>query len=128
MQTSPKYKFTSVDEYIATFSPAVKEKLEQIRAVIKRAAPNAQEVISYNMPAYKQHGVLVYFAAAKAHIGFYPTGSPIVVFKKELEAYKTSKGAIQFPISGPIPTVLVADIVTYRAQEDLEKAARKKKK
>jgi uncharacterized protein YdhG (YjbR/CyaY superfamily) len=125
---TPKYKFTSVDEYISTFEPAVQAKLELLRQTIMQAAPNAQEVISYNMPAYKQNGVLVYFAAYKNHIGFYPTSSPMVVFKDVLTAYKTSKGAIQFPMDSPIPKNLVTDIVVYRIQDDLEKAARKKKK
>jgi len=86
------------------------------------------EVISYGMPAYKANGVLVYFAANKQHIGFYPTASPIVVFKDELTNYKTSKGTIQFPIKSGIPAALVKKIVEYRVQEDEMKALAKKSK
>ncbi|MES2616672.1 MAG: DUF1801 domain-containing protein [Bacteroidota bacterium] len=121
-------KFTTVDEYLATVPQDVRAMLETLRATIKKAAPKAQEVISYNMPAYKQHGVLVYFAAGKNHIGFYPTGSPVAVFKEELKDYKTSKGAIQFPLDKAIPKALVTAIVKYRIKEDLEYQALKKLK
>lgn len=121
-------KFKSVDEYIATIPENVKPALEQLRKAIRQAAPKAEEVISYNMPAYKQNSVLVYFAAAKEHIGFYPTSSPIVAFKDALAAYKTSKGAIQFPIEKSIPLKLVKDIVKYRIAEDAAKAEAKAKK
>ena len=121
-------KFTTVEEYMASIPAEAIARAEEIREVIKKAAPKATEVISYNMPAYRQHGVLVYFAAAKAHIGFYPTGSPVAVFKDELTQYKTSKGAIQFPLDKPIPKALVKKIVQYRIAEDAEKAATKKAK
>lgn len=124
----PKINFTSIDEYIAYYPPNIQPILEELRTIIKQAAPQAKEVISYNMPAFKQHGVLVYFAAYKGHIGFYPTASPIVVFKNELSSYKTSKGAIQFPIDNPLPKKLIQDIVIYRLSEDIEKAQLKKKK
>lgn len=102
--------------------------LESIRKAIQQAAPAATECISYNMPAYRQHGVLVYFAGYKNHIGFYPTSSPIKIFAEELKAYKTSKGAIQFPLNKPIPAALVKKIVKYRMEEDAVKALGKKKK
>lgn len=123
-----KTTFRSVDEYIAEFSPEIRELLETIRLTIMEAAPQAEEVISYNMPAYRQNGILVYFAAGKEHIGFYPTPGPIVYFRDELKGYKTSKGAIQFPIEKNIPKGLVRKIVKYRIKEDTEKAASKKKK
>ena len=85
-------------------------------------------MISYNMPAFKLHGVLVYYAAYKSHIGFYPTASPMKAFKEELADYKTSKGAIQFPIEKAIPTNLVKKIVKFRINENLEKARLKGEK
>lgn len=94
--------------------------METIRAAIKKAAPKSTEVISYGMPAFKQNKVLVYFAAGKNHIGFYPTPNPIIIFSKELEGYKTSKGAIQFPLDKKIPLNLVSKITKFRVKEDLE--------
>lgn len=121
-------KFKTIDEYHGTLPEEIIAKVEELRKTIKQAAPKATEVISYNMPAFKQNGVLVYYAAYKGHIGFYPTSSPITAFATELKAYKTSKGAIQFPIDKPIPKTLVRDIVKYRVAQDEEKAGLKKKK
>ncbi|MBS1772158.1 MAG: DUF1801 domain-containing protein [Bacteroidetes bacterium] len=121
-------KFTTIDEYHALAPKAVRDIMDDMRATIKQAAPKATEVISYNMPAFKQNGVLVYYAAAKEHIGFYPTSAPIVVFKEELAKYKTSKGAIQFPLDKPLPKTLIKKIVKYRIAEDEAKALAKKKK
>lgn len=118
-------KYTTVDEYIASFPPDVQALLNEMRTLVTQAAPKATEVISYNMPAIKQNSVLVYYAAAKEHIGFYPTASPIIAFADALGKYKTSKGAIQFPTDKPIPKKLVKDIVKYRLAEDAEKAANK---
>ena len=112
--------FTSIQEYIDVFPPDVQKKLQQIRAAIKKAAPKSVEVISYGMPAFKQNKVLVYFAVSKNHIGFYPTPNPIKVFSKELESYKTSKGAIQFPLDKKIPLALISKITKFRVKEDLE--------
>lgn len=123
-----KATYNSVDEYINAQPENIKSLLEELRQIIKQTVPSAKEVISYGMPAYKANGVLVYFAANKQHIGFYPTASPIVVFKDELTAYKTSKGAIQFPIKSGIPATLVKKIVEYRVQEDEMKALAKKSK
>lgn len=123
-----KMLYNSVDEYIAAQPENVKDLLEELRQIIKQAAPTASEVISYGMPAYKLNGVLVYFAANKQHIGFYPTASPILVFKDELTGYKTSKGAIQFPIKNGIPATLVTKIVEYRANEDEVRTMAKKEK
>jgi uncharacterized protein YdhG (YjbR/CyaY superfamily) len=127
MNTSKKI-FFGTDEYISEFPPDVQKILNQIRAAIKKAAPKATEVISYGMPAFKQNKVLVYFAAGKNHIGFYPTPNPIVFFSKELAAYKTSKGAIQFPYTEPLPLKLISKIVKYRVAEDLEISSKKKSK
>lgn len=111
--------FTGIEEYISEFPSDVQKILNQIRATIKKAAPKATEVISYGMPAFKQNKVLVYFAVGKNHIGFYPTPNPIKIFSKELEAYKTSKGAIQFPLDIKIPLTLILKITKFRVKEDL---------
>src|SRR6187402_1680178 len=91
-------KFKTIGEYHSNFTGEVRRKLDQLRKAIRSVAPKAEEVISYNMPAFRQHKVLVYYAASKEHIGFYPTPNPILVFKNELKDFKTSKGAIQFPM------------------------------
>lgn len=111
---------TSIQEYIEGFPPDVQKILQHIRTAIKKAAPKASEVISYGMPVFKLNKVLVYFAAGKNHIGFYPTPNPIKVFSKELEGYKTSKGAIQFPLDKKIPLTLISKITKFRVREDLE--------
>jgi uncharacterized protein YdhG (YjbR/CyaY superfamily) len=128
MDLSPKKTFTTIDQYHAFYPAPVRAKMETLRQAIVQAAPKAQEVISYNMPAFRQNGVLVYYAANKAHIGFYPTPTPIQVFKDALKDYVTSKGAIQFPLDKAIPITLVKKIVKLRVLEDQEKAAAKKKK
>ena len=120
--------YASFEEYLSQFPKDLQIILLQIRAAIKKAAPKATEVISYGMPAFKQNKVLVYFAAGKNHIGFYPTPNPIVFFSKELAAYKTSKGAIQFPYTEPLPLKLISKIVKYRVAEDLEISSKKKSK
>ena len=94
--------------------------LEKMRQAIKSVAPDAEEVISYQMPAFRYHGMLVYFAAYKNHIGFYPTASGIAAFKKELAIYKTSTGAVQFPIDAKLPLCLITKIVKYRVKENSE--------
>lgn len=120
-------KFSSVEEYFASHPADVQAILQEMRDIIRQAAPKAQEVISYNMPAFKVHSVLVYYAAAKEHLGFYPTAAPIRVFADELAKYKTSKGAIQFPLDKPIPKTLVKKIVKYRLEEDEARARARKK-
>ncbi len=114
-------KFQNIDEYISTFPKDIQKILQQIRETIHKAAPKAEEVISYQMPAFKQNRVLVYFAAFNNHIGFFPTAKPIVVFKDELANYKTSKGSIQLPLDKPMPLSLIRKIVKYKVKEDLEK-------
>lgn len=121
-------KPSSVEEYLSWCSPEVREKLEQMRATILKAIPKAKEVISYHMPAYKTTEVLVYFAAAKKHIGFYPTNSGVSEFKKELKKYVTSTGAIQFPLDKPLPLDLIMAISQFRFLEAEEKAKLKKQK
>ena len=120
-------KFKTVDEYFSAFPPKTRNILKGLRKTIREVAPQAEELISYNMPAFKLHGMLVYYAAYDRHIGFYPTSSPMKVFKDELANYKTSKGAIQFPIEKTIPVALVKKIVKFRVNENLEKEAKKKK-
>jgi uncharacterized protein YdhG (YjbR/CyaY superfamily) len=123
-QPTPK----NVAEYIADFPVETQLILEELRETIKKAAPEAEEVISYKMPAYKLHGVLVYFAAYKKHIGFYPTSLGIKAFEKELSGYKTSKGAVQFPIDRALPFDLISKIVVSRVTENKELEAAKGKK
>ena len=116
-------KFGSIDEYIKTFPPDVQKILERLRHTIRKAVPEAEEVISYQMPAFKLKGNLVYFAAFKKHIGFFPTASGVAAFKKELSDYATSPGTVQFPLDKPIPYDLITKIVLFRKKENL---ARKK--
>jgi uncharacterized protein YdhG (YjbR/CyaY superfamily) len=113
---------TDVDSYIAAYPTKVQKMLKQIRATIKKTAPDAEESISYMMPAYKLHGPLVYFGGYEKHIGFYPTGSGIAPFQKEIAAYKSSKGAVQFPLDQPLPLDLIEKMVKYRVKENLTKA------
>ena len=119
-------KFNTVDEYFSALSTKTKAALNELRKTIKEATPEAEEVISYNMPAFKLNGILVYYAAYKNHIGFYPTASGVKVFQEELADYNSSKGAIQFPIDQPLPTDLITRIVKFRVKENLEKEKAKK--
>ena len=119
-------KYKDIDEYIADFPENARILLEQFRSVIKKVAPEAVEVISYNMPAIKQNGIVVYFAAHKNHIGLYPMASGIATFKDEIAQYKSSKGAVQFPIDQPLPVDLISRIVDFRLQENIQKAKLKK--
>ncbi len=115
------------NEYIKDFPKDVQEKLEILRETIYKAAPGAIERISYGMPSFYWNGNLVYFAAYKNHIGFYPTASGIENFKEEFTKYKFSKGAVQFPIDEPLPLKLITKIVKFRAKENLQKSKNKKK-
>ena len=112
----------TVDEYISLFPDHIQEILKGLRASIKAAAPEAEEVISYQMPAYRYHGMVVYFAAFKKHIGFYPRVSGIENFKEELSVYKGAKGSVQFPLDKPLPLELITKIVKFRVNENLELA------
>jgi uncharacterized protein YdhG (YjbR/CyaY superfamily) len=122
---SKKPGFTSIDEYIATFPENIQKILEELRATIKAAAPDAQEKISYQMPTFALKGNLVHFAAFKNHIGFYPAPRGIEAFKDELSLYEGSKGAIRFPIDKPLPLELIGRIVQFRVAENLKKAGQK---
>lgn len=123
-----KVTFESIDDYIATFPSEVQEILKTLRQVIREAAPDAKEKISYQMPVFVLHGNLVYFAAYKKHIGFYPGASGVEAFKAELSEYKGAKGSVQFPIGKPLPYDLISRIVTFRIAENIKKAEAKSKK
>ncbi|MBT2562311.1 DUF1801 domain-containing protein [Pedobacter sp. ISL-68] len=116
----------NIDQYIANFPIETQKLLQQIRETIHKAVPEAKEVISYVMPAFKQNTVLVYFAGYAKHIGFYPTGSGIEAFKEEFTQYKWSKGAVQFPLDKPLPLDLITRIAKFKAERDLEKVKKKK--
>jgi uncharacterized protein YdhG (YjbR/CyaY superfamily) len=111
----------TVDEYMAQFVPETQVEMQKVRQTIIKAAPNAQEVISYKMPAYKFNGMLVYFAAYKNHIGFYPGADAIKLFNNEIIAYKWAKGSVQFPLNKPMPLALITKIVKYRVDVNLNK-------
>lgn len=121
-------RFSTIDEYIATFPEAIQAKLQALRAVIHAAAPDATEKISYQMPTFFLHGNLVHFAAYKNHIGFYPAPHGIEAFQEELATYKGAKGSVQFPIEEPLPMELISRMVRYRAAENTKKAESKRKK
>jgi len=107
----------NIDEYLAGFPAEVREMLGQVRAAIRRAAPDATEAIAYGIPTFVLNGNLVHFAAFKNHIGFYPTPSGIAAFKDELSAYHSAKGSVQFPIDRPMPLALIGRIVRFRVKE-----------
>jgi uncharacterized protein YdhG (YjbR/CyaY superfamily) len=117
-----------VDAYIAGFPAEVQQKLNQMRAAVRAAAPDAVEKFSYRMPSYSLAGNLVHFAAFRNHVGFYPGGAGIEAFQQELRGYRTGKGSVQFPLDQPLPIELVSRIVQYRAAQNREKAARKHKR
>lgn len=112
----------NVDQYISSFPKDTQKLLKQLRTTIKKAAPEADEVISYQMPAYNFYGRLVYFAAYEKHIGFYPMPSAIENFKNELSTYNTSKGTVQFPLDKPLPLPLITKITSFRVKENLQAA------
>lgn len=115
----------NIDLYIAQFPAEVQDMLNELRATVKAAAPDAEETISYAMPTFRLKGNLVHFAAYKNHIGFYPAPSGIKAFSKGLSVYKGAKGSVQFPLSKPLPLKLISEIVKFRVKENLEKAARR---
>ena len=112
----------TVDDYIAGFPDEIQAILVQIRSIIRETVPDAEEVISYQMPTYRLNGNLVHFAAFKHHIGFYPTPTGVEAFKDEVEPYQHAKGSIRFPLDEPIPYDLIRKIVEFRAKENLDKA------
>lgn len=117
-----KRTINTIDEYIATCPKNMQIILQEMRQAIRDATPEAKEVISYQMPAFKLNGILVWFAAFKNHIGFYPKASTIAAFKDKLSSYKTSKGAVQFPIDKPLPIDLVKEMVKFRVKENLDRS------
>jgi Uncharacterized conserved protein len=123
-----KTQAENIDEYIADFPKEIQKRLQEIRTVIKKAAPEAEETISYAIPTFKLNGNLVHFAAFKNHIGFYPAPRGIEAFKKELSVYEGGKGTVQFPLDQPLPLSLIGKIVKFRVKDNLERAKTKGKK
>jgi uncharacterized protein YdhG (YjbR/CyaY superfamily) len=121
-------KIGSMNEYIAAFPKDVQKTLQGLRAAIRAVAPEAGETIRYGIPTFVLHGNLVHFAAYKKHIGFYPASSGIEAFKKELSAYKTSRGTVQFPIGKPLPLALIKKIVRFRVAENIKTSKNKSEK
>ena len=120
-------KTDDIDQYIAGFPKTTQDILEQLRATIRKAAPEAEETINYGIPTFILKGNLVHFGGFKNHIGFYPAPSGINAFKKKLSAYEGAKGSIKFPIDQPLPFTLISKIVKFRVKENLEKVTGKKK-
>jgi uncharacterized protein YdhG (YjbR/CyaY superfamily) len=112
-------KTKTIDEFIHTFPLATQKILKKLKETIHKAAPKATEAISYGIPTFKMKGNLVHFSGYKTHIGFYPGPQAITAFKKELSAYKQSRGAVQFPLDAPIPWGLVRKIVQYRVKASM---------
>ncbi|MHB8106365.1 MAG: iron chaperone [Candidatus Cryosericum sp.] len=119
---SGKSALDSIDAYIAQFPDEVQERLRTLRKIIRDAAPEAEEKISYRMPTFVLHGNLVYFAAFKNHIGLYPAPSGVDAFMPELSAYRSGKGSIQFPMDKPLPSELISRIVKFRVAENTKRA------
>jgi uncharacterized protein YdhG (YjbR/CyaY superfamily) len=117
-----------IDSYIAQFPPEVQAILEKVRATIRNAAPEAEETISYKMPSFKQHGILVHFAAWKEHIGLYPPISGNKTLEKAVARYAGPKGNLQFPLNEPIPYELIERIVKLRVKQDSERAAARRRR
>lgn len=125
---SKKAGFRSIDEYIATFPEDIQKILQEIRATVQAAAPDAKEKISYQMPTFDLKGNLVHFAAFKNHIGFYPTPSGTEAFREEIARYQGAKDSIRFPLNEPMPLDLIRRIVEFRVAENLKKAEEKTRK
>ncbi len=117
----PKKSFKTIDEYILSFPKNVQNILQELRQVIRETAPEAEEAISYQMPAFRLNGILVYFAAFKNHISFFPTSSAIEEFKEKLSPYEISKGTVRFPMNEPIPFDLIKEMLRFRVKENLSK-------
>jgi uncharacterized protein YdhG (YjbR/CyaY superfamily) len=118
----------NIDEYIVAFPKETQKLLEQVRATIKKAAPEAEEAIKYAIPTFVYNGNLVHFAGYENHIGFYPAPTGMEAFKKDLSVYKTGKGSVQFPIDKPMPLGLITKIVKFRIEQNKEKIKAKKNK
>lgn len=124
MSTSRKTA-RNFDDYLDRFPKDVQQRLKHMRLTIKKAAPQSQETISYGIPAFRLNGMLVWFAAFKNHIGFYPRTSAIAAFKKELSSYKGAKGSVHFPFDKPLPLPLISRMVKFRVKENLSKSKKK---
>jgi uncharacterized protein YdhG (YjbR/CyaY superfamily) len=114
-------KYKTMHEYLDDFPPNIRKILKQLSSAIKSAAPQTEETMAYGVPTYKLNGNLVHFGAFKSHIGFFPTPSAIVAFKKELSKYNLSKGTVQFPLDKPLPIGIIKRIVKYRVKQNLSK-------
>ena len=125
--TLSKVKWKNIDDYINSHPKNIQVILNRLRETIKKAAPEAEETISYSMPAFKLHGMLVYFAMHTSHVGFYPEPSGIEAFKKEISAYEWAKGSVKFPVDKPLPLDLVSKIVKFRMKENFQRVAAKQK-
>lgn len=119
-------KAADIDEYLNELTEDVRDKLESLRKTIRKAAPDADETINYQIPTFTLNGNLVHFAAFKSHIGFYPGPSAIEAFKKELSIYEGAKGSVQFPLDKKLPFKLISEIVKYRVKENHGKNKKKK--
>lgn len=119
-------KAADIDEYLNELTEDVRDKLESLRKTIRKAAPDADETINYQIPTFTLNGNLVHFAAFKNHIGFYPGPSAIEAFRKELSVYEGAKGSVQFPLDKRLPLKLISEIVKFRVKENLEKKKKKK--
>jgi len=124
MMSKPK----NINEYIAGYPKKIQKLLYRLQATIKKAAPQAEEVISYGIPAFRLNGMLVWFAAYSKHIGFYPRISGIEAFKKELSAYLGAKASVRFPLDKPLPLGLIIKIVKFRVNENSQRTKAKEKK
>jgi uncharacterized protein YdhG (YjbR/CyaY superfamily) len=127
METKLK-PFNTIDEYIVQWPEAVQSKLQTIRATVLSVAPKAEEVISYQMPTFKEGGILLHFAAFSKHYSIFPGAEPIAFFANELKDFETSKGTIKIPMNAPVPVALIKQIVKHRQMRIAEKASLKKTK
>ncbi|MEO6734559.1 MAG: DUF1801 domain-containing protein [Ferruginibacter sp.] len=127
-KTTKPFQAKNIDEYIASFPKDIQEKLLDVRAAIRKAAPKAEEAIKYDMPTFVLNGHLVSFGAWKNHIGFYPAPREVEVFKEELAGYEGAKSTVKFPFDKPLPLALISKMVKFRVQKHLEKAGKKDNK
>jgi len=124
MEPQSKRKYKTVEEYLCDQPQKISDLLQKLRQAVKQVEPDAEEVISYNMPAFRFHGILLYYAAHKEHIGFYPGNASVIeLFKNDLTNFQTSRGTIRFPVDMPLPLRVIKKIVRLRAKQNLEKSA-----
>lgn len=119
----PKKKPSTIDEYIDSASSEAQEKLNEIRAILKKVAPNATETLKWGTPVFEEKRILFSYSAFKSHINFMPTHSSLEPFKEELAHYKTGKDTIQFPYNKPLPAELIHKIAAFRAKDVRENDA-----